>query len=258
MNAIDVKNLVDFEMIMNIINLRFANPNVDVETEFEFNGKTYTIKCSFGKVNIIREDECELDIRYRFGKCDNKNPKILNYYGDISLHFHDYLEEAPTVHLWSEGFLVDNKSIDDIKKNFDVTLSNHWGDIYYSLNEFDGSNMPVTIGGALIFDNDVTSYRDYVITNDGKLFYRGREVPSEEELRNQEWDKNPAVNHYVRDRLEFYEHEYVDFIDIIKFRDRILNSAMKSYLFTKEELFLFYLKLYNALVEIKGISKNTK
>ena len=258
MNAIDVKKLIDFEMIMNIINLGFATGDAVVNTEFEFNGKKYTIEKGhdiYDEVRITRDDECELMIVYDYGMLDMKNPKILINYNTLGLHFSDYKTQAPNVHLWSKGFLVKNGST-DIAKTFDVQIDGCFGNIFFPLNEFDGSNIPMFAdfeSGAIIFDENGVRYRNYFISNDGKVLYKGEELPSEAELKAKEevTYEDPTIYPSIVERLTFYKAEYKSIMNVLALRDRILNSGMKSYLFTKEEMFRIYLELYKALVESK-------
>ncbi len=262
MNARYFKRLVDFEMIMNIINLCFANQDTAIDTEFVFNDKKYRIYREEGtkKIRFVRGEECALGISYRFGIRDKKNPNILINYDEIGLFFDDFINDAPEVQLWSEGFLTENKTAEDIGKNFDITIRGDWGHIYYHLNELDGGNIPViddNNSGALIFVKNGVLYGNYFIANNGKLYYKGDVVLPEEELacREKTSEKDPAVRYYVRDRLEFYRTEFQDFKKVIELRNRIVGSKMKSYLFTKEEMFMFYLQLYKVLVESKEDKK---
>lgn len=263
MNARYFKRLVDFEMIMNIINLCFANQDTAIDTEFVFNDKKYRIYREEGtnRIKFVRGEECALGISYRFGIRDKKNPNILINYDEIGLFFDDFINNAPEVQLWSEGFLTENKTVEDIRKNFNITLRGNWGHIYYHLNELDGGNIPVVAdrhSGALIFNKNGVLYGDYFFANSGKLYYQGDVVPSKEELERRETadEKDPAVRYYVRDRLAFYKMEYADAKNVIALRNRIVGSKMKSYLFTKEEMFMLYLQLYKALVESKEDEKN--
>ena len=263
MNARDVKKVIDFEMIMNIVNLCFATLNEDADIDFNFKGKRYKVEKGYSKVSIVRyadeqskRIEKTLAIMYDFGMVDRNNPQILIDYNSIKCIFRDF-NSLLDVHVSSDRFPVGNKSIDDIKKNFDVTIRGNWGHLFYPLNEIDGSNISVVNdlkGGALIFDENGARYCDYFISNDGRLFYRGEEVPTEEELKKKNADADSVLSKTIKNQLDFYKVEYNDFKNVIDLRERVLNGDMET-LFTKEEMFLIYLQLYKALVESKEDEK---
>lgn len=266
MNARNVKNLVDFEMIMNIVNLCFATKGECkiADIDFNFKGKRYSIKGGNSTVHIVRyvneqsnRIECSLAIISDFGMVDRNNPQILINYDSIKCIFRDFNSKLD-IHVCSDCFFAGNKSIDDIKKNFNVTIRGDLGHLFYRLNESDESNIPVVNdlkGGALIFDESGVRYCDYFILNDGRLFYRGEEVPSEEELKKKYKVADISESKTIIEQLDFYEKELPEFKKIIALRDKILNGGMESYLFTKEEMFLSYLQLYKALVESKEDEK---
>lgn len=242
MKATDIKELIDFESIKGILYLCYAHQDDKVDRNYIFNGTAYGIRkdAQSGDISFKRSDGANLHIHYSTQSLED-NPITTHVFYGITCTIEVPTYDQPTIYIGSEGFV----DCEDISKYFDVILRGSWDDIYYQLNETDGSNIPVVSnnGGSLIFDDDGVKYNDYYLLNNGRLLYKGEEVPTKDELESMPFSSNPVVNHYVRERIAFYDKEYQDFRKIIEFRKRILGTNIAKGIFSKGEMSEFYIEL---------------
>lgn len=249
MDAISVKKLFDFKRIILITKLCHNNKE-RIRVEYNWNEKTYTVSIDeCDNIYLECDDGRTLTMKILDSVSDSNNNMIsARVYLDLSNSKYAF---KPSIDV--HGMIYDNKPIEDIKSGFDVTLR-PTGDLMFSINECDGSNIAVSkefYGGSLIFTETGVKYGNYILSNDGNslISYKGASVPSMEEIKTLEKDENiDGINRKELTSISnFYKELFPNFQGVIQLRNKVLDGSIKNYTFSKMEMSLFYTILYTAM-----------
>ena len=276
MGKLEIQNLFDIEEIIKVLKMSriegFNDRYIDIR--YTWNGKEYGIgKEPCGYLYFFADDERTLEIAISnfnsnwtsciYSKDDFYGLQI-GLKGDV-ISYNSRKEDIDVkldLSVASDSYETEIQIIDDDRifvKEEDTQ------------EDLDNSN------NLMIFDEDGIRYNGYRISSDGMEVrsFKGEILPSKDELESinipeekekvEKLLKNADINQFTKDNISkwlytdgiyddyindilcLYDYQLPCFQEIIKFREALLNDKASNYVFTKEELKVFYGVLVNVL-----------
>lgn len=228
MEVVNIKNVLDYETIIRFYSSCSVSDDNELEF-FYFNGnKKFTISEHDDGINLSCDDGRTLNISWRDGiKCTCESGEApLQVVTNINSS--DYTESIETIKNNSSVELVISESMKD------------------ALNEgCDSSTLTSSdfCNEVLDFSTDGVSYRDYYFLNDGGVLHCGNPV---------DIDKIDEVDSSLNKNL------LSELLKVIKFRINILLGNTQDYVFTKQEMSMFYMILCQVMFNRKNAQQGKK